>query len=131
MTPAYYLSQLGIYSRFVRNFNPAQHKDPHRMLKVAVGPGGEGARWTEWTEVVMKAWQSRTWSFDFDGLSLHNYTVVKWPPSYKSTGFGEAEYAQILKSTLDMDRIIATHSAIMDKYDAEKKVALVVDEWGA
>ena len=131
MTPAYYVSQLGIYSRFVRNFNPAQEKDPHRMLKIAVGPGGDGPRWTEWTEVVMKAWQARTWSFDFDGLSLHNYTVVKWPPAYKSTGFGEAEYAQILKSTLEMDGLIQTHSAIMDKYDPQKKVALVVDEWGA
>jgi alpha-N-arabinofuranosidase len=131
MTPAYYVSQLGIYSRFVRNFNPAQEKDPHRMLKIAVGPGGDGPRWTEWTEVVMKAWQARTWSFDFDGLSLHNYTVVKWPPAYKSTGFGEAEYAQILKSTLEMDGLIKTHSAIMDKYDPQKKVALVVDEWGA
>ena len=66
-----------------------------------------------------------------DGLSLHNYTVVKWPPAYKSVGFGEAEYAQILKSTLEMDRLIATHSAIMDKYDPQKKIALVVDEWGA
>jgi alpha-N-arabinofuranosidase len=131
MTPSHYLSQLGIYSRFVRNFNPAQQQDPHRMLKVAVGPGGDGPRWTEWTEVVMKAWQARTWSFDFDGLSLHHYTVVKWPPAYKSTGFGEAEYAQILKATLEMDRIIATHSAIMDKYDPQRKVALVVDEWGA
>jgi len=131
MTPAYYVSQLGIYSRFVRNFNPAQEKDPHRMLKIAVGPGGDGPRWTEWTEVVMKAWQARTWSFDFDGLSLHNYTVVKWPPAYKSTGFGEAEYAQILKSTLEMDGLIQTHSTIMDKYDPQKKVALVVDEWGA
>jgi alpha-N-arabinofuranosidase len=130
MTPAYYVSQLGIYGRFVRNFNPVQEKDPHRMLKIAVGPGGDGPRWTEWTEVVMKAWQARTWSFDFDGLSLHNYTVVKWPPAYKSTGFGEAEYAQILKSTLEMDGLIQTHSAIMDKYDPQKKVALVVDEWG-
>ena len=131
MTPAYYLSQLGIYSRFVRNFSPEQRQDKHRMLKIAVGPGGDGPRWTEWTEAVMKTWQDRTWSFDFDGLSLHNYTVVKWPPAYQSTSFGEAEYSQILKSTLEMDRIIATHSAIMDKYDPQKKVALVVDEWGA
>jgi len=131
MTPAYYLSQLGIYSRFVRNFSQEQRQDKHRMLKIAVGPGGDGPRWTEWTEAVMKTWQDRTWSFDFDGLSLHNYTVVKWPPAYQSTSFGEAEYSQILKSTLEMDRIIATHSAIMDKYDPQKKVALVVDEWGA
>jgi alpha-N-arabinofuranosidase len=130
MTPDYYLSQLKAYSRFVRNFNPEQ-KDARRMLKIAVGPGGDGPRWTEWTDAVMKAWQGHTWSWDIDGLSLHNYTVVKWPPAYKSTGFGETEYAQILKSTLEMDGLIATHSAIMDKYDPQKKVALVVDEWGA
>jgi alpha-L-arabinofuranosidase len=131
MTPDYYLSQLKAYSRFVRNFNPEQQQDPHRMLKIAVGPGGDGPRWTEWTETIMKAWQSRSWSWDIDGLSMHNYTVVKWPPAYKSVGFGETEYGEILKATLEMDRLIATHSAIMDRYDPQKKVALVVDEWGA
>jgi alpha-N-arabinofuranosidase len=130
MSPDYYLSQLRIYSRFVRNFNPAQ-QDKDRMLKIAVGPGGDGARWTEWTEVIMKAYQNRQWSWDIDGLSLHNYTVVKWPPAYASVGFGEAEYSQILKSTLEMEGLISKHSAIMDKYDPQKKVALVVDEWGA
>ena len=129
MTPDYYLSQLKIYSRFVRNFNPAQ-QDKDRMLKIAVGPGGDGPRWTDWTETIMKAYQQHTWSWDINGLSMHNYTVVKWPPSYASTGFGETEYAQILKSTLEMDSLISTHSAIMDKYDPQKKVALVVDEWG-
>jgi alpha-N-arabinofuranosidase len=129
MTPDYYLSQLKIYSRFVRNFNPAQ-QDKEQMLKIAVGPGGGEARWTEWTEAIMKAYQHHTWSWDFNGLSMHNYTVVKWPPEFKSVGFGENEYAQILKSTLEMDDLITKHSAIMDKYDPENKVALVVDEWG-
>ena len=129
MTPDYYLSQLKIYSRFVRNFNPAQ-QDKDQMLKIAVGPGGEEPRWTEWTEAIMKAYQQHTWSWDINGLSLHSYTVVKWPPSYKSVGFGETEYSQILKNTLDMESLIGKHSAIMDKYDPEKKVALVVDEWG-
>ena len=58
MTPDHYLSQLKIYSRFVRNFNPAQQEDGQRMQKIAVGPGGGGEpRWTEWTDVIMKAWQ--------------------------------------------------------------------------
>ena len=130
MTPDYYLSQMKIYSRFVRNFNPEQ-QNKDQMLKIAVGPGGGEPRWTEWTEAIMKAYQQHTWSWDIDGLSMHSYTVVKWPPSYASTGFGETEYAQILKSTLEMDGLIAKHSAIMDKYDPQKKVALVVDEWGA
>jgi alpha-N-arabinofuranosidase len=29
-----------------------------------------------------------------------------------------------------MDTVVSKHAAIMDKYDPEKKVALVVDEWG-
>jgi len=129
MTPDYYLSQLKIYSRFVRNFNSAQ-QDKQQMLKIAVGPGGGESRWSEWTDALMKAYQNHTWSWDMNGLSMHSYTVVKWPPSYTSVGFGETEYAQILKSTLEMNDLIAKHSAIMDKYDPQKKVALVVDEWG-
>lgn len=129
MTPDYYLSQLKIYSHFVRNFNPSQ-QDKEQMLKIAVGPGGSEPRWTEWTEAIMKAYQQHTWSWDINGLSLHSYTVVKWPPSFKSEGFGETEYSQILKATLDMESLISKHSAIMDKYDPQKKVALVVDEWG-
>ena len=130
MTPEYYLAQMKAYSRFVRNFNPDQQQDGTRMLRIAVGPGGDGPRWTEWTETIMKAWQGRSWSWDIDGLSLHSYTVPKWPPSHLSVGFGEKEYAEILKATLEMDRIVATHSAIMDKYDPQKKLALAVDEWG-
>ncbi len=30
-----------------------------------------------------------------------------------------------------MEDLVAQHSAIMDKYDPQKKIALVVDEWGA
>jgi len=130
MTPDYYLSQLKVYNRFVRNFNPAQ-QDKQRMLKIAVGPGGGGPEWTDWTETVMKAWQHHHWSWDIDGLSMHFYTVVRWPASFASAGFGETEYSQILKSTLEMEDLVRTHSAIMDKYDPQKKVAVVVDEWGA
>jgi alpha-N-arabinofuranosidase len=130
MSPDYYLSQLKIYSRFVRNFHPAQ-QDRNPMLKIAVGPGGDGPRWTEWTETIMRAWKDHTWSWDIDGLSLHHYTVVDWNAKYKSVGFGEAEYSRFLKATLEMEQIIGTHSAIMDKHDPQKKVALLVDEWGS
>jgi len=127
MTVDYYLSQLKIYSRFVRNYNPAQ-EGKRQMLRIAVGPGDGN---TEWTESLMKAYRDRHWSWDINGLSLHSYTVVKWPPSYASVGFGATEYSQILNSTLEMENLVTKESAVMDKYDPEKKVALVVDEWGA
>lgn len=131
MSADYYLSQLKIYSRFVRNFNPAQQSNNERMLKIAVGPGGDELRFVEWTETVMKGWQNHQWSWDMDGLSMHNYTVVHWDNKLSSVGFGEAEYSQVLKSTLEMENLITKHSAIMDKYDPQKKIALIVDEWGS
>ncbi|HSP63610.1 MAG TPA: alpha-L-arabinofuranosidase C-terminal domain-containing protein [Pyrinomonadaceae bacterium] len=130
MTPDYYVSQMKIYSHFVRNYNPAQ-QSKDQMLKIAVGPGGAEPRFVEWTEAVMKAYQQHTWGWDINGLSMHSYTVGRWEDKFKSTDFGEDEYAEFLKLTLDMDGLINKYSAIMDKYDSQKKVALVVDEWGS
>jgi alpha-N-arabinofuranosidase len=128
MTPDYYLSQLKIYSHFVRNDNPGQQGANH-MLKIAVGPGVDE---TAWTDTIMKAWQGHDWSWNIDGLSLHWYTVPNgWPPSTPSTGFGIDEYAKALKSTLFMEEFLRKQEAVMDKYDPQKKVALAVDEWGA
>ena len=70
------------------------------MLKIAVGPGGGEPRWTDWTEAVMKAYQQHSWSWDINGLSMHNYTVVQWPAKFASVGFGETEYGQFLKDHL-------------------------------
>jgi alpha-N-arabinofuranosidase len=123
MTPDEYVNHLKVYARYARNYNSA-----HPMLRVAVGPDGDD---TGYTEAVMKAWKDKTWAWDIEGLSLHSYTVVKWPPAFKATGFGESEYATMLKATLNMEKLVTTHGAIMDRYDPAKKIALVVDEWGA
>jgi alpha-N-arabinofuranosidase len=130
MTPDYYLRQLTIYSRFVRNYNPAQ-RDKDQMQKIGVGPGAGEARWTEWTDTILKAWEKRQWSWDMQGLSIHNYTVINWGNKFASVGFGEKEYSQILKETLKMEDLVTKHSTIMDKYDPQKKIALIVDEWGS
>jgi alpha-N-arabinofuranosidase len=126
MTADHYVEQLKLYSRFVRNYNPAQ-TGGEAMRRIAVGP--DGAK-TDYTEAVMKAWKDHIWSWDIEGLSLHSYTVGGWPPRMASTGFGEADYAKLVKETLGMEQLVATHSAIMDRYDPDKKVPLVVDEWG-
>jgi alpha-N-arabinofuranosidase len=136
MSADYYTSQMKIYSRFVRNYNPAQQAGPgehnkEEMMKIAVGPGGSEPRFVDWTETVMNAYQNHSWSWDINGLSMHNYTVINWQNKFSSTNFGESEYAQFLEATLQMDGLINKYSAIMDKYDPQKKVALIVDEWGS
>ncbi|WP_207393550.1 hypothetical protein [Duganella aceris] len=110
------------WRRFSRDYNPHQ-----QMRQIAVGP--DGAK-TEYTETIMRAWKNKVWSWNIDGLSLHSNTLNGWPPSVKATRFGEAEYARFIQQTLGMDGLIRKHAAIMDRYDPQKKVALVVDEWG-
>ncbi len=127
MRPEHYTDQLKPFARFVRSFHPDQQAAPNMVKRIAVGPSdGDPA----YTEAVMKAWAGKDWSWDIEGISLHSYTVVRWPAAYDSVNFGEREYAEMTQATLKMEDYIKTHSAIMDKYDPEKKVALVVDEWG-
>ncbi len=127
MTPEYYVSLMKVYSRFVVNMNPAQ-RGKDAMLKIAVGPGTPN---TAWTDAVMRAWKQHTWSWDINGLSVHWYTTPGgWPVSMPSSNFSVDDYAKTLKTTLFMDEFLRKQEAVMDKYDPEKKVALVVDEWG-
>jgi alpha-L-arabinofuranosidase len=137
MTPEHYVDQMKQFARFIRNFNPAQQSTANPagdtvvrepMQRIAVGPGD--AKTIGYTEAVMKAWKEHDWAWAIEGLSLHNYTVVRWPPAYASVGFGEKEYAEIVQDTLRMEDLIRSNSAVMDKYDPEKKVPLVIDEWG-
>lgn len=123
MSAQYYLSQLKIYSHFVRNYDATQ-----TVRKIAVGPDGDNS---EYTETIMKAWQSHGWGWDIDGVSLHYYTAGKWPPAYRATGFGATEYAALLQETLHLEELIRSQAVIMDKYDPQKKVSLAVDEWGS
>ena len=128
MTAEYYVNELKRYATYAKNFNPAEQGDNH-MLKIASGPSDGDEHWTD---TVMAAWKDHIYSWDIDGLSLHSYSGFDhWPPSFSATGFDETAYGHVLKSTLRMEDFVTRHSAIMDKYDPDKKVALVVDEWGA
>jgi alpha-N-arabinofuranosidase len=65
------------------------------------------------------------------GLSLHYYTPDgPFRQQHSATQFGEGEWIDILRTSTYMDELITRHSAIMDRYDPEKQVGLVVDEWG-
>src|SRR3546814_6864725 len=44
--------------------------------------------------------------------------------------FVKAAWASTLVHALHMDELVTKHSAIMNKYDPDKRVALYVDEWG-
>jgi alpha-N-arabinofuranosidase len=65
-----------------------------------------------------------------EGVSLHYYSVIDWNAKGPATGFSRQQYFATLKHALHMEELVSRHEAIMDKYDPDKKTALVVDEWG-
>jgi len=126
MRAEHYVDVMKPFSRYVRNYNPAQG-GADAMQRIAVGPDGGK---TEYTEAVMKAWKEHDWAWNIEGLSLHSYTVDGFPQHVPSMDFGEADYAKMIKETIGMETLIARHGAVMDQYDPDKKVGLYVDEWG-
>ncbi|MBO4378506.1 MAG: alpha-N-arabinofuranosidase, partial [Clostridia bacterium] len=63
--------------------------------------------------------------------SLHYYTIPHdWNHKGPALGFSRDDYVNTLQNALNIDKVIARHSAIMDQYDPERRVGLVVDEWG-
>jgi alpha-N-arabinofuranosidase len=127
MSNAHYVEEMKSFAHYMRNLNPAQ-TGPNAMKRVAVGWDSGNS---DYTESVMKAWKSKVWSWDIEGVSLHGYTIPNsWETKGPSIGFGEGEYARGIKATLQMKDWIAKQTAIMDRYDPEKKLGLYVDEWG-
>ena len=113
MTPEFYADQYRRYATYVRTYDPK-----HRAAKIACGPNGADYHWTE---VMMK-----NASFAMDGLALHYYTGTR----HKALVFTDQQYYDTIRNAYKMDELITRHGEIMNRYDPEKRVALVVDEWG-
>jgi alpha-L-arabinofuranosidase len=118
MTPDYYSDLYRRYNTFVKDYDRS-----NRLVRIA---GGANAGDTNWTEVMMKNVGRR-----MNGLSLHYYTVPRtWSRKGSATRFDEADWHQTLRKALEIEDLVSRHGAIMDKYDPEKRIGMVVDEWG-
>lgn len=117
MRPEYYSDLFRRYSTYCRNY------DGNNLFKIASGASDYDYNWTD---VLMNRVGSRA-----QGLSLHYYTVLGWNGSKGSaTKFTNDDYYWTLGKCLEIEPVIQKHCAIMDKYDKDKNVALILDEWG-
>jgi alpha-N-arabinofuranosidase len=118
MRPEYYSDLYRRYQTYVRNYGD------NKLYKVACGAPGDDYNWTD---VVMQLAGKY-----LDGISLHHYTLPNdsWTEKGSALGFDEKAWYKTLRKTLVMDELVTRHSEIMDKYDPDKRVGLLVDEWG-
>jgi alpha-N-arabinofuranosidase len=120
MTPEYYVNELRRYSNYLNDYSGNQ------LQRIACGPNATDYNWTE---TLMKDGGAR-WAMQ--GLSLHFYTFPDgWENKGSATSFNEKNWIHSFAATMKIDDAITRHSAIMDKYDPEKRIFMAVDEWGA
>ncbi len=117
MRAEYYSDEYRRYQTYCRNFGD------NKLYKIACGSGTEDYNWTE---TLMK----HCTPF-MDAMSIHYYTIPGcWEEKGSATVFDNDTYYLTLEKARKIEGIIDTHLAIMDKYDPEHKVDLIIDEWG-
>lgn len=122
MRAEYYADLYRQFQTYVRNFSG------NTVYKIACGAGASiGNPGYDWTETLMKNARQH-----MNGLSLHYYTLPtdKWDHKGSATEFDKDEYYMTLSHAYFMEELCQKHGAIMDRYDPEKKIGLIVDEWG-
>ena len=116
MRPEFYSDLYRQFGTYTRNYSG------NRLYKVASGASDYDYNWTK---VLMENIGNR-----MHGLSLHYYTVLNWGRKGSATQFTDQDYLATLGKAVEVDTVITRHKAIMDQYDPNKRIDLLLDEWG-
>ncbi|MBA4054195.1 MAG: alpha-N-arabinofuranosidase, partial [Marivirga sp.] len=114
----YYVNEYKKYATLMTSYSNTE-----RLFRIAVGPGTPDFNWTE---TLMKNIPKRR----IEGVSIHHYSVINWAKKGSATQFAEEEYFRTMEEAYKMESLVARNKEVMDKYDPEKRIALIVDEWG-
>lgn len=127
MNPEYYANEYRRYQTYVRNYYPE-----HPIQKICCGANADDYQWT--SEVLKTTFSHCLEELhgNMNGLSLHYYV---YPDGLEkkgsSTDFDDKSWYRTLNKALFMKTLIERHGHCMDEFDPEKKVGMIVDEWGS
>ena len=130
MTPEYYANLYRRYQTYIRQY----HKE-EPIKKICGGPNVADYFWTEGVLKTCFAPPQPDEGMGtkglMDGLSLHYYVHPEgWKIKGSATDFDEKTWYKTMAKAAYMEELIERHGAIMDQYDPEKKIGMIVDEWG-
>ena len=126
MTADFYADLARRYSVYCRNYGE------NKLYKIACGP--DSANY-DWMETIMKSMVYCPGGCPEDrfihGVSLHYYTVGgSWNKKSKALDFGVDEWLEIMAKSWRSDELLTRHKTIMDRWDPQRKIGLIFDEWG-
>lgn len=144
MSPEYYATQFRQASHFINYVNANGISDmlsgkmKEQIKMIASGPNAEDY---DFTDVLTKDLTRGGYNFNAmtgkpmaDGVSLHYYTFPGKKAFFDAgtaTEFEAKDWYHVLKTAAKIEDIVIRHDHVMSKYDPEKKIGLMVDEWGA
>lgn len=118
MHPEFYADQYRRYETYVRDYD-----SNNRIYRIACGANSFDYNWTD---VLMRKAGNR-----MNGLSLHYYTVAdNWDRKGKALEFTKDDYYRTVENAFKMEELVRRHGEIMNRYDPDKRVGMIVDEWG-
>ncbi len=119
MMPHYYADEYRKYHVYVRDYNP-----DNRIYKIGCGPNAFDFEWTD--EVMHYAGNK------MQGISLHYYTIPTgdWGHKGAALAYSDEEYYSTVSKAYKMEELVRRHTEVMNRHDPEKRVDLIVDEWG-
>lgn len=130
MRPEQYAEQARTFGTYSRDHGG------NKLYRIAAGGNDDNYLWTE---VLMKA-LGRKLGGDivaegdntFQAISFHHYTLSgsSWSQKGSATEFDVDNYYWTMAKAVDVERILAGHARVMDVYDPDKTIGLVLDEWG-
>ncbi|RZS90023.1 alpha-N-arabinofuranosidase [Motilibacter rhizosphaerae] len=126
MRPEAYADLARQYATFCRDYGD------NVLYRVAAGASEDDVAWTE---ALMRAVaELRTGPFPalpFQAVSVHYYTIGgTWTAKGSATEFDEDDYWRTIRAAQRIEPLLRQHIAVMDRYDPDREVGLVVDEWG-
>ncbi|WP_100364620.1 alpha-N-arabinofuranosidase [Diaminobutyricimonas aerilata] len=125
MTAAQYTHLARQYATYIRDHGETA------VTRIAAGANVDDYLWTETLMQALSGLGGTDRRDLFQALSLHYYTYNgSWSDKGDATEFGTDDHYVTMKRALRMRELLSGHAAVMDAYDPERTVGLVVDEWG-
>ncbi len=116
-SPEDYCAEFRRYASFMRGFGK-------RPYLIACGSPGNDV---EWTNRFFRKLRKDYWDFEnIHGYASHYYCGT----AGTATQYSVDQWYQLIAKGLEMEDLVVQQRAAMDAYDPQRKIGLIIDEWG-
>jgi alpha-N-arabinofuranosidase len=114
MQPEEYAREYRRFSTYLRSFPGAP------LYLIACGPNGNDPDWTRRFFTALGSYRR------VHGWAAHYYCGT----AGTDTEYSEAQWYELLEKAARVERLVLQQRAALDSFDPERKIGLIIDEWG-